>query len=167
MCQRYHGMGCSSLDYTTMMKLGCGNRICASTMKSKKNVRETSGVKLTDDLDGIGLISKGRRSDQKFNSSSSRIDKTKLKCEICGMTKHTKEQCFEIVGYPDWWVGNKKVKSGKAAATVGSQETIDSGSGSNTHQKELETPSTSREVNMATSGKKMTLGYLIVAPLIQ
>nr|GEZ60154.1 putative Gag-polypeptide of LTR copia-type [Tanacetum cinerariifolium] len=27
------------------------------------------GVKLTDDLDGIWLISKGRRSDQKFNSS--------------------------------------------------------------------------------------------------
>nr|GEX00746.1 putative ribonuclease H-like domain-containing protein [Tanacetum cinerariifolium] len=92
-------------------------------------------VKLTDDLDGIGLVSKGRRSDQKFNSSSSRIDKTKLKCENCGMTKHTKEQCFEIVGYPDWWVGNKKGKSGKATAAVGSQETIDSGSGSNTHQK--------------------------------
>nr|GEZ74534.1 hypothetical protein [Tanacetum cinerariifolium] len=139
----------------------------------------TSGVKLTDDLDGIWLVSKGRRSDQKFNSSSSRIDKTKLKCKNCGMTKHTKEQCFEIVGYPDWWVGNKKGKSGKAAGAVGSQETIDSGSGSNTHQKgigvekylsnpssqnstlffenpqeELETPSTSREVNMATSGKK-------------
>nr|GEX53022.1 putative ribonuclease H-like domain-containing protein [Tanacetum cinerariifolium] len=63
----------------------------------------TSGVKLTDDLDGIGLVSKGRPSDQNFNSSSSRIDKTKLKCENCGMTKHTKEQCFEIVGYPDWW----------------------------------------------------------------
>nr|GEY43252.1 putative ribonuclease H-like domain-containing protein [Tanacetum cinerariifolium] len=114
----------------------------------------TSGVKLTDDLDGIWLISKGRRSDQKFNLSSPRIDKTKLKCENCGVTKHIKEQCFEIVGYPDWWVGNKKGKSGKVAAAVGSQETIDSGSGSNTHQKELETPSTSREVNMETSGKK-------------
>nr|GEW22889.1 putative Gag-polypeptide of LTR copia-type [Tanacetum cinerariifolium] len=89
------------------------------------------------------------------------------------------EQCFEIVGYPDWWVGNKKGKSGKAAAVVGSQETINIGSGSNTHQKaigvekylsnpssqnstlffenpqeELETPSTSMEVNMATNGGK-------------
>nr|GFB72269.1 hypothetical protein [Tanacetum cinerariifolium] len=129
--------------------------------------------------------------DQKFNSSSSRIAKTKLKYENHGMTKHTKEQCFEIVRYPDRWVGNKKGKSGKVAAAVGSQETIDSGSGSNTHQKgigvekylsipssqnftlffenpleELETPSTSREVNMAASGKTMTLGYLIAAPLI-
>nr|GFA51820.1 hypothetical protein [Tanacetum cinerariifolium] len=95
----------------------------------------TSGVKLTDNLDGIGLVSKGRPSDQNFNSSSSRIDKTKLKYENYGMTKHTKEQCFEIVGYPDRWVGNKKGKSGKAAGAVGSQETIDSGSGSNTHQK--------------------------------
>nr|GEW03316.1 hypothetical protein [Tanacetum cinerariifolium] len=31
----------------------------------------TSRVKLTDDLDRIGLVSNGRRSDQKFNSSSS------------------------------------------------------------------------------------------------
>nr|GEV52407.1 reverse transcriptase domain-containing protein [Tanacetum cinerariifolium] len=84
---------------------------------------------------------------------------------------------MEVIGYLEW-VGNKKGKSGKAAADVGSQETINSGSGSNTHQKgigvekylsnpssqnstlffenpqeELETPSTSREVNMATSGK--------------
>nr|GEZ97939.1 hypothetical protein [Tanacetum cinerariifolium] len=47
----------------------------------------------------------GPTTDQKFNSSSSRIDKTKLKCENCGMTKHTKDQCFEIVGYPDWTSG--------------------------------------------------------------
>nr|GEX00325.1 putative Gag-polypeptide of LTR copia-type [Tanacetum cinerariifolium] len=130
--------------------------------------------------------------DRRGMKKKGKVAREKLKCKNCGMTKHTKEQCFEILGYPDWWVGNKKGKSGKAAAAVGSQETIDSDSGSNTHQKgigvekylsnpssqnatlffenpqeELETPSTSREVNMATSGKKMTLGYLIVVPLIQ
>nr|GEY13102.1 hypothetical protein [Tanacetum cinerariifolium] len=120
----------------------------------------TSGVKLTDDLDGIGFVSKA-------------ADQTK------SLIRHHLESI-------------KLRKSGKAVAAVGSQETIDSSSDSNTHQKgigvekypsnpssqnstlffenpqeELETPSTSREVNMATSGKKMTLGYLIAAPLIQ
>ncbi|KAJ0939340.1 hypothetical protein HanRHA438_Chr02g0059991 [Helianthus annuus] len=75
--------------------------------------------------DGLGLVSKGRRSDQKFNPSSSRIDKTKLKCEHCGMMKHTKEQCFKLVGYPEWWAdGHKK---GKAAAAEGSQVTTSGG----------------------------------------
>ncbi|XP_071717920.1 uncharacterized protein [Rutidosis leptorrhynchoides] len=45
--------------------------------------------------------------------SSSKIDKSKLVCTKCGKTKHTREQCFEIKGYPNWWN-----KSGKAAATV-------------------------------------------------
>ncbi|XP_076933537.1 uncharacterized protein LOC143599475 [Bidens hawaiensis] len=92
-----------------------------------------SGLSMTSDSDGLGLVSKGRRSDQKFNSSSSRIDKTKLKCDHCGMTKHTKEQCFKLVGYPEWWAdGHKKGKEGKAAAAVGNQETtINGGSGGN------------------------------------
>ncbi|KAI3821226.1 hypothetical protein L1987_08787 [Smallanthus sonchifolius] len=77
--------------------------------------------------DGLGLVSKGRRSDQKFSQSSSRIDKTKLKCDHCGMTKHTKEQCFKLVGYPEWWADGQK--KGKTAATVGSQVTTSSGGG--------------------------------------
>nr|GFB56439.1 putative ribonuclease H-like domain-containing protein [Tanacetum cinerariifolium] len=28
--------------------------------------------------------------------------------EECGMTKHTKEQCFRIVGYPNWWTDGQK-----------------------------------------------------------
>ncbi|KAM0012100.1 hypothetical protein Hdeb2414_s0056g00757371 [Helianthus debilis subsp. tardiflorus] len=91
----------------------------------------SSGPNLTGDFDGVGLLSKGRRSDQK---SSSRVDKSKLKCDHCGMMKHTKEQCFKIVGYPEWWAdGHKKGREnktggdGKAAAAVGSQATTSSG----------------------------------------
>nr|GFC49258.1 putative ribonuclease H-like domain-containing protein [Tanacetum cinerariifolium] len=36
-------------------------------------------------------------------------DKSHLTCEECGMTKHTKEQYFRIVGCPNWWTdGHKK-----------------------------------------------------------
>ncbi|KAF5772160.1 hypothetical protein HanXRQr2_Chr13g0573561 [Helianthus annuus] len=92
-----------------------------------------SGLNSLGSSDGLGLVSRSRRSDQKSNPSSSRIDKSKLKCDHCGMAKHTKEQCFKIVGYPDWWAdGHKK---GRAAAAVGNQETTSSGGSSGEHQK--------------------------------
>ncbi|XP_071726865.1 uncharacterized protein [Rutidosis leptorrhynchoides] len=47
------------------------------------------------------------------NSNLQRIDKSKLKCSRCGKMRHTIEQCFEIKGYPEWWI-----KPGKAAAAV-------------------------------------------------
>ncbi|KAM0014643.1 hypothetical protein Hdeb2414_s0034g00726131 [Helianthus debilis subsp. tardiflorus] len=84
-----------------------------------------SGLNSTGDSDGLGLVSRGRRSDQKSNPSSSRVDKSRLRCDHCGMAKHTKEQCFKLVGYPEWWAnGHKK---GKAAAAVGNQGTTSSG----------------------------------------
>ncbi|XP_041996060.1 uncharacterized protein LOC121746199 [Salvia splendens] len=30
-------------------------------------------------------------------------DKSKLVCSYCKKKKHTKESCFELIGYPDWW----------------------------------------------------------------
>lgn len=45
------------------------------------------------------------------------------------MKKHTKEICFRIVGYSNWWEDNHKEKlrqrlnSGKGAAVVGNQDT--------------------------------------------
>ncbi|XP_071687201.1 uncharacterized protein [Rutidosis leptorrhynchoides] len=78
--------------------------------------------------DGHGLISKNhRRSDY---SSSSR-DRDNLKCDECGMKRHTKEQCFKVIGYPEWW--NNGHKKGKAAivtpvaATGGNQQANNSG----------------------------------------
>ncbi|XP_071704383.1 uncharacterized protein [Rutidosis leptorrhynchoides] len=78
--------------------------------------------------DGHGLVSRNqRRSDY---SSSSR-DKDNLKCSECGLKRHTKEQCFKVIGYPEWW--NDGHKKGKAAivtpvaATRGNQQVNNSG----------------------------------------
>ncbi|KAJ0953058.1 hypothetical protein HanPSC8_Chr02g0079581 [Helianthus annuus] len=76
---------------------------------------------------GLGFLSKGRTGKRNFNSGSSpRIDKTKLKCDHCGMMKYTKDQCFRLVGYPEWWNdGHKRGnKEGKAAAAIGNTEDI-------------------------------------------
>ncbi|KAF5783775.1 putative transcription factor interactor and regulator CCHC(Zn) family [Helianthus annuus] len=76
--------------------------------------------------ESLGFLTKGRTNQKNSTlGSSSRIDKTKLKCDHCGKNKHTKSQCFELVGYPEWWNdGHKKgnKEGGKAAATIGKTE---------------------------------------------
>ncbi|KAH9751848.1 retrovirus-related pol polyprotein from transposon RE1 [Citrus sinensis] len=36
------------------------------------------------------------------------VDKSSLHCTHCRKKGHTKEQCFEIIGYPGWWDTRKK-----------------------------------------------------------
>uniref|UniRef100_A0A803L9R4 GAG-pre-integrase domain-containing protein n=1 Tax=Chenopodium quinoa TaxID=63459 RepID=A0A803L9R4_CHEQI len=74
---------------------------------------------------GSGLVAQ-RRSD----SSSRREDKNHLKCSHCGGTKHTKEGCFKLIGYPEWWEDLRQRKAatkatktgGKANAAIGEGE---------------------------------------------
>lgn len=47
-------------------------------------------------------------------------EKSKLVCSHCGMKKHTKESCFQLVGYPDWWDETKRTKLPTNNRTKGS-----------------------------------------------
>uniref|UniRef100_A0A803MSM8 Uncharacterized protein n=1 Tax=Chenopodium quinoa TaxID=63459 RepID=A0A803MSM8_CHEQI len=38
-------------------------------------------------------------------------DKGHLRCDHCGGSRHTKEGCFKIIGYPEWWEDHKKRKA--------------------------------------------------------
>nr|GEV35436.1 putative Gag-polypeptide of LTR copia-type [Tanacetum cinerariifolium] len=69
---------------------------------------------------------RGREKLQTFNlhvkANDIKQNKTHLKCGNCGMTRHNTKQCFELIGYPDWWndghkKGNKNrgPKRGKAS----------------------------------------------------
>ncbi|KAM6540581.1 hypothetical protein CsatB_005028 [Cannabis sativa] len=40
---------------------------------------------------------------QPTNSKKTTVDKASLKCTHCNQTGHTKNRCFELIGYPDWW----------------------------------------------------------------
>jgi hypothetical protein len=44
-----------------------------------------------------------------------KVDKNQLMCSNYGNRRHTKESCFKLNGYPDWWAELKKKKSGDAA----------------------------------------------------
>ena len=35
-------------------------------------------------------------------------EKTHLKCTYCGGNRHTRNECFKLVGYPEWWPDTKK-----------------------------------------------------------
>ncbi|KAH6800686.1 hypothetical protein C2S52_001150 [Perilla frutescens var. hirtella] len=62
------------------------------------------------------------------SSSREKVDKRKLKCSDCGMSKHTKKTCFRLVGYPEWWEDNHKPpkeNQGKAAVVAGNSEVVD------------------------------------------
>lgn len=41
-----------------------------------------------------------------------RINKGHLFCEHCQGTRHTKEGCFELIGYSPWWIGPRVCQGG-------------------------------------------------------
>ncbi|KAH9754441.1 hypothetical protein KPL71_015444 [Citrus sinensis] len=54
------------------------------------------------------------------------VDKSSLNCTHCRKKGHTKEQCFEIIRYPDWWDTRKKnTKQGSKTAVAESTSTTD------------------------------------------
>jgi len=55
----------------------------------------------------------GRRPSQRHME-----DKGHIHCTHYGRKKHTKETCFKIVGYPEWWKDSKPKNRKAATATV-------------------------------------------------
>nr|GEZ15617.1 hypothetical protein [Tanacetum cinerariifolium] len=79
---------------------------------------ETHGIAtglITEETDGMGLSTKGFRRFDGQKKPATRDDKSHLKCEKYGMNRHTKDQCFKIIGYPDWWTDGHKTSSNKGA----------------------------------------------------
>nr|GEW18756.1 hypothetical protein [Tanacetum cinerariifolium] len=93
--------------YATVRKEAAHQNILGATSNESQGIA-TRLIVGSGETEGIGLAIKGyRRNDGK--KPFVKEDKSHLTCEECGMTKHTKEQCFRIVGYPNWWTdGHKK-----------------------------------------------------------
>ena len=61
----------------------------------------------SSDLDSLGIG--GSFIVRKTERSYRRDDyKSHLKCTHCGGTRHTRSECFKLVGYPEWWPDAKK-----------------------------------------------------------
>nr|GEW47557.1 putative Gag-polypeptide of LTR copia-type [Tanacetum cinerariifolium] len=93
--------------YAVVRKEAAHQNILGETSNDTHGI---AGDLVATETKGLWLVTNGhRRFEGKRNGPSGKEDKTKLKYGNCGKTRHTKEQCFEIIGYPDWWNdGHKK-----------------------------------------------------------
>ncbi|KAJ9560780.1 hypothetical protein OSB04_005940 [Centaurea solstitialis] len=92
--------------YATVRKEAAHQNILGATTTESHGIA-TGLVAGSGEKDGVGLSGRGyRRNDGK--KPFIKEDKSHLTCEECGMSRHTKEQCFRIVGYPDWWTKRGK-----------------------------------------------------------
>ena len=57
---------------------------------------------------GRGLAVK-RRSDASFRRDME--GKTHLRCSHCGGIRHTKEGCFKLIDFPEWWEEHRQRKA--------------------------------------------------------
>ena len=62
---------------------------------------------------GSGLAMKNKN----FPRNRESDDRQKLRCSHCGGSRHTKEGCFKLVGYPDWWDDLQKRKAATKTPT--------------------------------------------------
>ncbi|KAH6781261.1 hypothetical protein C2S51_006554 [Perilla frutescens var. frutescens] len=74
------------------------------------------------------------------------------------MSKHTKETCFRLIGYPEWWEDNHKPSKeketrGRAAAAIGDSEATGHRMGSNAGRDDGRSGSGEGEVKMATGAR--------------
>lgn len=58
------------------------------------------------------------RNDNSGSGKRNRYDKFDRKCTLCQETGHLRENCFKIVGYPEWWKGPKVQGNNKMMANV-------------------------------------------------
>jgi gag-polypeptide of LTR copia-type len=76
---------------------------------SKGNTEETQNGKPTNYPPGTGLFTwKNRPGPNKKN----------MYCTNCGKKNHTKEGCYKLIGFPDWYPEFKKKKAAEAAAAA-------------------------------------------------
>ena len=57
---------------------------------------------------GSGLMVKNRSDYSSFWRD--KVDKSHLRCDHCGISRHTKEGCFKRIGYPNRWENLKQRK---------------------------------------------------------
>ncbi|KAI5340660.1 hypothetical protein L3X38_019934 [Prunus dulcis] len=63
----------------------------------------------------VAQCSKGQPSSHGSSSTQGVKDKPVFKCTHCGGSKHTREHCYELVGFPSWWDHSKNKRNGHKA----------------------------------------------------
>ena len=76
------------------------------------------------------------RPDPELRTARSGAEKVKLRCSHCNMTGHTRETCYKLVGYPEWWEDGHRdgqrtgsPRNARAAVAVEGSEATSRGDG--------------------------------------
>jgi hypothetical protein len=92
----------------------------------RENIRQ--GVMIKRDggyQSSMAKVSKGFKSSEiKLTLQNNSTDKSKLKCSHYGGIRHVKEQCFQIIGYPQWYIEREKKR--QTTNTKGESSSYDS-----------------------------------------
>lgn len=62
-------------------------------------------------MDSAAMVAKSNGSGVRYQSYQK--EKPRKKCQNCGMTNHTQDTCFQLIGFPPGWKNNKN--AGKRA----------------------------------------------------
>ena len=83
-------------------------------------VMASKGVKIGQQKPpSLQLSKNGSTSSRKPNTKARAKIQSKGGCTHCGSMKHTRETCFNLHGYPDWWNEYKAQKNRDAASNEG------------------------------------------------
>ncbi|KAJ9135039.1 hypothetical protein P3X46_032263 [Hevea brasiliensis] len=74
---------------------------------------------------GAAFITKNSSRDAGPRNQNMTKDTSKLFCEHCKHSRHTKETCFELHGYLEWWGDRNKKSQGKMANNTRITESTD------------------------------------------
>ena len=66
-------------------------------------------------VEAVAFLTNNTNRSSNNRKPTSNHDLSKLFCEHCKKTRHTKDSYFELHGYPEWWDKGKKSNKGKVA----------------------------------------------------
>ena len=93
-------------------------------------VRKETGP--TADSDSKRSGGDSRTQGQSRSRRVTRIDRSRLRCTYCGMAKHTRETCYKLVGFLEWWndgYRTGKPRDARSAVAMGGSDVSSSGDG--------------------------------------
>ena len=74
------------------------------TIMNKDGIHDALGAVLVSKGLKLGFTKSTSPSSGRFGTSSkARTSLNETKSSHCGNVKHTRETCFKLHGYPDWW----------------------------------------------------------------
>uniref|UniRef100_A0A803LBA1 Integrase catalytic domain-containing protein n=1 Tax=Chenopodium quinoa TaxID=63459 RepID=A0A803LBA1_CHEQI len=94
------------------------NRAFHLVQQQEKQKEITGNMSINTEVSAMNVK---RQPTNNWQKRESKEAKMKKKCDHCLMKGHTKEECFELVRYPDWFKNPPKGKSKKVAANVNKQ----------------------------------------------